>query len=184
MIGIGYGARAGVGRGSLRRGCLAAGLPPAGARARAGLLPCRLCLRPACGAWRATDLVVRRAPRPGAVPSRPRPHRPPGARREPDPRRMCLTRAHPPEAPARVLSQVRPRICCSSGSPQSFPRTSRSTYSSVTAGLPPSESCLLSISLRSMPAAISARSFSITRPENPEKIHITNMLESEIPIVL
>ena len=40
----------GVGRSSLRRGCLAAGLPPAGARARAGLFPCRFCPRPARGA--------------------------------------------------------------------------------------------------------------------------------------
>ena len=95
---------AGVGRGPLRYGCLAAGLPPTGARARAGLFPCRLCLRPACGARRVTDLAARRAPRPGAVPSRPHSHRPPGARRGPDPHRARLARAHPSEAPARAIS--------------------------------------------------------------------------------
>ena len=75
-----------VGRGPLQRGCLAAGLPPAGARARAGLLPCRPCLQPACGMWQVTDPAVRRVLRPGAVPSRLHFHRPPGARREPVPR--------------------------------------------------------------------------------------------------
>ena len=43
------------------------------------------------------------------------------------------------------------------GRPESV--TSTSTYSSVTVGLPPSESCLLSMSLRSMQAANPAKEF-------------------------